>query len=89
MLRKYPTFDKIEDAEQNLRAREGWFRRFMVREPLGVYVVCYCYIAKDREGNTQWAYNEEFRFSCSDVLKYRDRAALDVGHGIVEQMYHA
>lgn len=81
-----PTFNSIEHAERDMRAHDGEFRRFVVREPLGVYSVCYCFIQKDRDGNEKWAYNEEYRFSHSDMLKYRDRAALAVGIELVESM---
>jgi hypothetical protein len=81
-----PTFNSIEQAEREMRAHDGEFRRFVVREPLGMYSVCYCFISHDREGNESWAYNEEYRFSHCDMLKYRDRAALAVGIELVESM---
>jgi len=81
-----PTFNSIEQAEREMRAHDGEFRRFVVREPLGMYSVCYCFISHDREGNKSWAYNEEYRFSHCDMLKYRDRAALSVGIELVESM---
>ena len=81
-----PTFASIEDAEEHMRAKEGECRTFVVRERLGTYVVCACYIQSDREGNTKWAYREEYRFSHMDMLKYRDRAALAVGIELVESM---
>lgn len=81
-----PTFNSIEDAEENMRAHEGEFRRFVVREPLGVYVVCYCFINTARDGSTSWAYNEEYRFSHGDVVRQRDMAALEVGRELVESM---
>ena len=42
-----PTFDSIEDARENMRAAEGEFRRFVIREtkPLGLYRVCYCFFS--------------------------------------------
>lgn len=81
-----PTFNSIEQAEKEMRAHEGEFRRFVVREPLGVYSVCYCFISTDRQGNTKWAYNEEYRFSHADMNRMRDLAALEVGRELVESM---
>lgn len=81
-----PTFSSIEDAEQHMRAKEGECRQFVVRTRPGVYSVCQCYIQADREGNTKWAYREEYSFLHSDMLKYRDRAALAVGRELVESM---
>lgn len=81
-----PTFDSIEDAEQNMRAVEGKFRRFVVREPLGIYSVCYCFINTARDGSTKWAYNEEYRFSHAQMMQTRDRAALTIGRELVESM---
>lgn len=81
-----PTFNSIEDAEKNMRAKEGECRQFVVRTRPGVYTVCQCYINTDREGNTSWAYREEYSFLHHDMLKYRDRAALSVGIELVESM---
>jgi hypothetical protein len=85
-LLERPTFRSVEDAEQHMRAKDGEFRRFLIREPLGVYCVCYCFISTDRDGNTKWAYNEEFRFSHADMTRQRDLAALEVGRELVESM---
>jgi len=81
-----PTFNSIEDAEQHMRAHDGEFRRFVVRERLGMYVVCYCFISKSRDGSEKWAHNEEYRFSHSDMMRARDFAALAVGRELVESM---
>lgn len=81
-----PTFSSIEDAEQHMRAKEGEFRQFVVRTRPGVYSVCTCYIQTDREGNTKWAYREEYNFLHSEMLRVRDRAALAVGRELVESM---
>jgi len=81
-----PTFNSIEQAEREMRAHEGEFRRFVVREPLGVYSVCYCFISIARDGSTKWAYNEEYRFSHAEMNRQRDMAALEVGRELVESM---
>ena len=81
-----PTFDSIEDAEQSMRAVEGERRQFVVRMKLGMYMVCYCFIQTDREGNEKWAYNEEYKFSHGQMNVCRDRAALAVGRELVESM---
>lgn len=81
-----PTFESIEDAEENMRAHEGEFRTFVVRKPLGVYQVCYCFIQTARDGSTSWAYNEMYSFSHSQMGQLRDRAALAVGRELVESM---
>ena len=81
-----PTFNSIEEAEKDMRAKEGERRRFVVRKPLGVYLICYCFISTDREGNTKWASNSEYSFSHYDLNKYRDRAALAIGRELVECM---
>ena len=81
-----PTFNSIEQAEREMRAVDGEFRSFVIREKPGVYVVCACYMQRDREGNNKWTHREEYRFSHADMLKYRDRAALAVGRELVESM---
>ena len=81
-----PTFDSIEQAEHEMRAKEGECRQFVVRTRPGVYTVCQCYMQTNREGNTKWAHREEYSFLHSDMLKYRDRAALAVGIELVESM---
>ena len=81
-----PTFNSIEDAEQNMRAKDGECRRFLIREKLGVYRVCYCFISTARDGSTKWAWNEEFRFTHGDMIRARDLAALEVGRELVESM---
>ena len=81
-----PTFNSIEQAEKEMRAHEGEFRRFLVREKGGSYLVCYCFISTDRDGNTKWAYNDEFRFSHADMYRERELAALEVGRELVESM---
>ena len=81
-----PMFNSIEDAEENMRAKEGEYRQFVVRTRPGSYTVCQCYISTDREGNTKWAHREEYTFLHHDMLKYRDRAALAVGLELVESM---
>ncbi len=81
-----PTFDSIEDAEKNMRAKEGEFRSFVIREQQGLYVVCRCWINVDRQGNKKWSWGEDFRFSHSQMIRTRDMAALEVGRELVESM---
>jgi len=83
---KRPTFASVDDARQNMRVAEGKFRRFVVREPLGIYSVCYCFINTARDGSTKWTYNEEYRFSHAQMMQTRDRAALTIGRELVESM---
>ena len=82
-----PTFDSIEDAQENMRAKEGEFRRFVVREPLGIYRVYFCFLSTPRGATeAQWACNEEYSFSHGQMMTTRDRAALAVGRELVDSM---
>lgn len=82
-----PTFNSIEEAEQNMRAVEGEFRRFVVRQPLGMYLVCFAFMSTPRGSDTPvWAHNEEYKFSHADMIRSRDNAALAVGRELVESM---
>jgi len=82
-----PTFDSIEDAQANMRAVEGEFRRFVVREPLGIYRVYFCFMSQQRGSDElKWACNEEYSFSHSQMNTIKNRAALAVGLELVESM---
>ena len=83
---KRPTFASVDDARQNMRVAEGKFRRFIVREPLGVYRVYYAFINTPRDGEPQWACNEEYSFSHAELHVLRNRAALAVGLDLVDSM---
>lgn len=85
-LLERPIFYSIEQAEREMRAVEGEFRKFLVRAPLGTFIVCQCSMQTNRQGEKNWTYNECFRFSHNDMRKYRDRAALNVGRELVESM---
>jgi len=82
-----PTFDSIEDAKENMRAKEGEFRRFVVREPLGVYRVYFAFMNQPRGADElQWACNEEYCFSHGQMMQARDRASLIIGRELVGSM---
>lgn len=82
-----PTFDSIEDAQANMRAAEGEFRRFVVREPLGIYRVYFCFMSRQRGSDElKWACNEEYSFSVAQMNAVKNRAALAVGLELVESM---
>ena len=82
-----PTFDSIEDAQENMRAVEGEFRRFVVREPLGNYRVYFAFMNQPRGAEElQWACNEEYSFSHGQMNSCRNRAAVAVGLELVESM---
>lgn len=81
-----PIFNSIEEAEENMRAKEGEFRRFVVRGALGSYTVCYCFIQTNREGVQSWGHNTEYTFSHGQMNTCRDRAALAIGRELVESM---
>jgi len=82
-----PTFDSIEDAQANMRAAEGEFRRFVVRERLGVYRVYFCFMSQQRGSDElKWACNEEYSFSHGDMNRCRDNAALAIGRELVESL---
>ena len=82
-----PTFDSIEDAEANMRATEGERRRFVVREPLGVYRVYYAFMTQPRGADElQWACNEEYSFSHGQLYTAKNRAALAVGLDLIDSM---
>lgn len=82
-----PIFDSIEEAEENMRAVEGKFRRFVVREPLGIYRVYFCFMSQSRGSDElKWACNEEYCFSHGQMNSCKNRAALAVGLELVESM---
>ena len=82
-----PIFDNIEDAEKNMRAKDGERRRFVIREPLGIYRVYYAFMTQPRGADElQWACNEEYCFSHGQMMQTRDRAALAIGIELVESM---
>jgi len=82
-----PTFNSIEEAEANMRAKEGERRRFVVREPLGIYRVFFAFMTQPRGADElQWACNEEYSFSHGGMMQTRDRAALAVGRELVDSM---
>ena len=82
-----PTFDSIEDAEKDMRAKEGERRQFVVREPLGHYRVYYAFMTQPRGADElQWACNEEYSFSHGDLTTACNRAALAVGLDLVRSM---
>jgi hypothetical protein len=82
-----PTFDSIEDARESMRAKEGEFRRFVIREPLGIYRVCFAFMTQPRGADElQWAYNEEYTFSHSAMNTAKNRAALAVGLDLIESL---
>ena len=82
-----PTFDSIEDAEANMRAKEGERRQFVVREPLGVYRVYFAFMNQPRGANElQWACNEEYSFSHGELYTAKNRAALAVGLDLIDSL---
>ena len=84
---KRPTFDSIEDARENMRAKEGEFRRFIVCEPLGLYRVYFAFMNTPRGATEpQWACNEEYSFSHGQLHTLRLRAATAVGLDLVDSM---
>ena len=86
-LLKRPTFDSEEDARANMRAAEGKFRRFLIRGRLGTYKVCYAFMTQPRGSDElQWAYNEEYTFSHTDMRLAENRAALAIGTELVRSM---
>ncbi len=89
VLRNRPIFDSEDDARENMRAKDGEFRRFVIRESgtLGLYRVCYCFLATPRDSDTPvWTFNEEYSFSHGQMNTYKNRAALAVGLELVESM---
>jgi len=83
---KRPTFASLDDARQNMRAVEGEFRRFVVKEPLGIYRVYYAFIHTPRDGSPEWACNEEYSFSHAQLYTLRNRAALAVGLDLIDSI---
>ena len=82
-----PTFNSVEDAQENMRAKEGEFRRFVVREPLGIYRVYFAFMSQQRGSDERkWACNEEYSFSHGQMNSCRNSAALAVGLELVESM---
>lgn len=85
---KRPTFESEDDARANMRAKDGEFRRFIINEKgaLGRIRVCYCFISTPRNGDPEWAFNEEYSFSVGQMYAIKNRAALAVGLELVESM---
>ena len=82
-----PTFNSVEEAEENMRAKEGERRHFVVREPLGHYRVYYAFMTQPRGADElQWACNEEYSFSHGEIHTMRLRAATAVGLELVDSM---
>ncbi len=89
VLRDRPIFESEEDARKNMRAKDGEFRRFVIREQgaLGMYRVCYCFLATPRGSDTPvWSFNEEYSFSHGEMHTMRLRAATAVGLELVDSM---
>jgi hypothetical protein len=89
VLRDRPIFDSEDDARENMRAKDGEFRRFVIRESsaLGMYRVCYCFLSTPRGSDTpEWAFNEEYSFSHGQMHTLKIRAATAVGLELVESM---
>ncbi len=88
VLRDRPIFDSEDDARQNMRAKDGEFRRFVIREQgaLGMFRVCYCFISHPRDGDPAWAFNEEYSFSHGQMHTLRLRAAQAVGLELVDSL---
>lgn len=82
-----PTFTSLDDAQANMRAVEGEFRRFVVREPLGTYRVYFAFMNTPRGATEpQWACNEEYSFSHGQLHTLRERAALAVGLDLIDSL---
>ena len=82
-----PTFDSIEGAEENMRAKEGERRQFVVRESLGVYRVYFAFMTQPRGADElQWACNEEYSFSHGQLYTAKIRAATAVGLDLIDSM---
>ena len=79
-----PIFDSEDDARENMQVEDGEFRRFIIREPVGIYRVCYAYISHPRDGDPMWAFNEEYTFTRSQMYTAKNRAALAVGLELME-----
>ena len=82
-----PMFDSIEDAQANMRAKEGERRQFVVRDGRGSYRVYFAFMTQPRGfDELQWACNEEYSFLHSDVTRACNAAALAVGIDLVRSM---
>ena len=89
VLRNRPIFVSEDDARENMRAKDGEFRRFVIRDSgaLGMYRVCYCFLATPRGSDTPvWSFNEEYSFSHGQMHTLKIRAATAVGLELVESM---
>lgn len=82
-----PTFDSEDDARANMRAKDGEFRRFIIRDSRGTYRVCFCFLSQPRGSDElQWAFNDEYTFTIAQMNVVKDRAALAIGTDLVESM---
>lgn len=89
MLAERPIFDSVEDARENMRAKDGEFRRFVIREcgALGMYRVCYCFLAIPRGSDTPvWSFNDEYSFTHAQMHMLKIRAATAVGLELIDSM---
>jgi len=71
-----PTYDTAEEADPF----EG---RFLIRRPLGIYIVCRGYIGQSRGSDPAWTHAEDFSFSYGDYYSAQQRAALTVGMELI------
>ena len=89
VLAERPIFESEDDARENMRAKDGEFRRFVIREQnaLGMYRVCYCFLATPRGSDTPvWSFNDEYSFSHGEMSTLRLRAATAVGLELIDSM---
>ena len=89
VLRDRPIFESEDDARQNMRAKDGEFRRFVIHEKnaLSTYRVCYCFFQTPRGSDTPvWSFNEEYSFSHGQMYTLRLRAAQAIGLELVDSL---
>jgi len=89
VLAERPIFDSEEDARENMRAKDGECRRFVIREcgSLGMYRVCYCFFSTPRGSDTPvWSFNDEYSFTHGQMYMLKQRAATAVGLELIDSM---
>lgn len=71
-----PTFDTGEEAD-------GTIGRFLIRRPLGYFIVCRGYIGQVRGEDPAWTFGEDWSFTVCDMYGAQQQAALTIGMELI------
>ena len=71
-----PTFETGEEAD-------GIEGSFLIRRPLGHFIVCHGYIGQARGQDPAWTFGEDWSFTLCDIYRAQQQAALTVGMELI------